>query len=81
MNRDELLAMDKADAVAALADEANWPAMGQITRALWQHLTPEQRYAWIAAPHQECNEPRADGRYEHPSSIPRAYRKHWRRRR
>ena len=74
MDREQLLTMDKADATAALADEANWPAMNPITAALWLHLTSEQRYAWATAPRQECEDVRADGRYEHPSSIPARYR-------
>ena len=52
MDREQLLTMDKADAIAALADEANWPAMNPITAALWLHLTPEQRYAWATASHR-----------------------------
>lgn len=78
MDREQLLTIDKADAIAALASSANWPAMNPITAALWLHLTPEQRYAWMAAPHQKCNDARADGRHEHPSSIPKHYREHWR---
>lgn len=32
----------------------------------------------IMVPRHESGNPRADGRREHLSSIPRAYRKHWR---
>lgn len=48
MNRDELLAMPEADAVTALAAEANWPAdITGAVRAEWHKMTAEERLVWI----------------------------------
>ena len=48
MDRDELLAMPEADAVAALSDEANWPpdVIGAV-QAEWRKITAAERLEWL----------------------------------
>jgi len=69
--------MGREAGIEALGDEANWPPHPDPrVHDIWRRLfTAEQLYDSFTRRHVDCHDPRADGRYEHPSSIPRHYRR------
>ena len=89
MDRDDLLTISDEDAVAALADEANWPP--DITGAVkveWRKMTAEERLQWLLDTEEIRRAMDADdfrqwqGRGatgpRRGSSIPAWYRQCWR---
>lgn len=88
MDRDELLTMPEADAIAALADEANWPAdVTGAVKAEWYKMTAEKRLGWLRNVEEIQRTMDADafrqwqGRgpdRRRGSSIPAYYRGYWR---